>query len=136
MNLSVELVTVIQRILRGHLRGIHCYNDVMGTELDILGSEEEFLKFVGFVEADAAEISRAGLLRAVEVARGCQDYGGGYNSAAEYEAFQNGIGAVQRVLERIAAGDEDAQTRTVRSRRSKGPSRRSKGPERLGATKD
>jgi len=54
----------------------------------------------------------SGMRRALDIARGCTDYGGGY-SGKEYEAFQHGIATVATVLERALSGDDDMQLRVV-----------------------
>lgn len=50
--------------------------------------------------------------RAINLARGCTDYGGGHRGA-EREAFQHGILTVVSVLEAAAAGDNSYQLRVV-----------------------
>ena len=68
-------------------------------------------------ERDAAQSREAGLWddmwnRAVKLAQGCHDYGGGYRGH-EYEAFQHGISTVVCVLEKKRDGDGSYQMRMV-----------------------
>jgi transposase len=50
---------------------------------------------------------------AVKIARGCSDYGGGYRGTDHYDAYQDGISTVVRVLE--AAKEKGLSTSQLRA---------------------
>jgi len=54
----------------------------------------------------------AGLRRALAIAKGCEDYGGGYQDK-ELEIYHHGMDTVQRCIQAAIDGDDSLQLRVV-----------------------
>lgn len=65
------------------------------------------------LDAAIAAAKREALDRCIAIARGCEDYGGGYCDGKELDIYHHGMQTVQRCLIQLREGDDSYQFRTV-----------------------
>lgn len=79
-----------------------------------LHTEEESLRWREVARAEAAEREREeAMTRALALAHGCHDYGGGYHEESTQHAYHHGIDTVVNVLTAARRGVSDDQMQVI-----------------------
>jgi len=69
---------------------------------------------VSAIDAMLAQAKREAIDRCIAIAKGCEDYGGGYREQ-DLEIYHHGMQTVHRCLMQLRDGDESLQLRMVES---------------------